>query len=122
MLRFLDRFDLPADSRGVRIMTMNSAKGLTVQATVIVGLEEGIIPRPNGDLQEERRLVYVAMTRAKEYLFATWALRRSGPTARAGAGRLAQRRNLTNFLRAGPVASHDGPTYLRGLRRQHGGA
>lgn len=102
-----------AESQGVRIMTMNSAKGLTVRATIMVGLEEGIIPRPDGDLQEERRLLYVAMTRAKEYLFGTWALRRRGPTARAGAGNVALRRNLTNFLRAGPVASQDGEEYLR---------
>lgn len=109
-----------AESQGVRIMTMNSAKGLTVQATIMVGLEEGIIPRPDGDLQEERRLLYVAMTRAKEYLFGTWALRRRGPTARAGAGRVAQRRNLTNLLRAGPVPSQDGSTYLLSLRKQRG--
>jgi superfamily I DNA/RNA helicase len=44
-----------ADSQGVRIMTMNGAKGLTVRATIMVGLEEGIIPRPAGELQEERR-------------------------------------------------------------------
>lgn len=101
------------DSQGVRIMTMNGAKGLTVRATIMVGLEEDVIPRPDGDLQEERRLLYVAMTRAKEYLFGTWSLRRRGPTARAGAARVAQRRNLTNFLRAGPVASQDGREYLR---------
>ncbi len=60
-----------AESEGIRIMTMNDAKGLTVRATIMAGLEEGIIPRPDGDLQEERRLLYVAMTRAKEYLFGT---------------------------------------------------
>ena len=102
-----------AESQGVRIMTMNSAKGLTVRATIMAGLEEGIIPRPDGDLQEERRLLYVAMTRAKEYLFGTWTLRRRGPTARAGAGSVALRRNLTNFLRAGPVPSQNGEEYLR---------
>jgi DNA helicase-2/ATP-dependent DNA helicase PcrA len=106
-----------AESQGVRIMTMNSAKGLTVRATIMAGLEEGIIPRPDGDLQEERRLLYVAMTRSREYLFGTWALRRRGPTARAGAARVALRRNLANFLRAGPVASQDGQQYLR----LHGG-
>lgn len=102
-----------AESQGVRIMTMNSAKGLTVRATIMVGLEESIIPRLDGDLQEERRLLYVAMTRSKEYLFGTWALRRRGPTARAGDPRVGWRRNLSNFLRAGPVASQDGQEYLR---------
>ncbi len=106
-----------AESQGVRIMTMNSAKGLTVRATIIVGLEGEILPRPESDQQEERRLLYVAMTRAKEYLFGTWALRRRGPTARAGAASVAVRRNLTNFLRDGPVRSLPGEDYLRA----HGG-
>jgi DNA helicase-2/ATP-dependent DNA helicase PcrA len=105
-----------AEGQGVRIMTMGGAKGLTVRATVIVGLEEGIMPRPDTDLGEERRLLYVAMTRAKEYLFGTWARRRRGPTARAGAPRVQDRRNYTGFLRGGPVTSQDGPTYLRGHR------
>jgi DNA helicase-2/ATP-dependent DNA helicase PcrA len=104
-----------AESQGVRIMTMGGAKGLTVRATIIVGLEEGIIPRPDADLGEERRLLYVAMTRAKEFLYCTWARRRFGPTARAGAPRIYDRRNSTSFLRGGPVNSQDGLTYL-GLR------
>jgi superfamily I DNA/RNA helicase len=53
-----------AESEGIRIMTMNGAKGLTVRATIMVGLEDGIIPRPDGDLQEERRLLYVAISGA----------------------------------------------------------
>jgi hypothetical protein len=73
-----------AESSGVRVMTMIGSKGLTVRATVLAGLDDGIVPRPDADLNEERRLLYVAMTRAKEYLFCTWAGRRSGPTARAG--------------------------------------
>jgi DNA helicase-2/ATP-dependent DNA helicase PcrA len=104
-----------AESQGVRIMTMGGAKGLTVRATIIVGLEEGIVPRPDTDLGEERRLVYVAMTRAREFLYCTWARRRIGPTARAGAPRVQGRRNHTSFLRGGPVNSQDGLTYL-GLR------
>lgn len=102
-----------AESQGVRIMTTGGSKGLTVRATIVVGLEEGIVPRPDCDLQEERRLLYVGMTRAKEYLFCTWARRRRGPTARAGAPQVAQRREFTNFLRGGPVRSEDGQAYLQ---------
>jgi DNA helicase-2/ATP-dependent DNA helicase PcrA len=102
-----------AESPGVRIMTMGGAKGLTVRAAIIVGLEEGIVPRPDMDLGEERRLLYVAMTRAKEFLYCTWARRRLGPTARAGAPRVRGRRNYTSFLRGGPVDSQDGQEYLR---------
>lgn len=71
-------------SEGIRIMTMTASKGLTVRATVLVGLENEIIPRPNVDLSEERRILYVAMTRSREYLYGTWARYRHGPTARIG--------------------------------------
>jgi DNA helicase-2/ATP-dependent DNA helicase PcrA len=101
-----------SERHGVRIMTMGGAKGLTVRATIILGLEEGIVPRPDGDLGEERRLLYVAMTRAREFLYCTWARRRVGPTARAGAERIMDRRNSTSFLRGGPVNSQDGQAYL----------
>jgi DNA helicase-2/ATP-dependent DNA helicase PcrA len=101
-----------AESQGVRIMTMGGAKGLTVRATIVMGLEEGIVPRPDADFSEERRLLYVAMTRAREFLYCTWARRRLGPTARAGTPRVQDRRNCTSFFRGGPVNSQDGYTYL----------
>ena len=101
-----------AESPGVRIMTMGGAKGLTVRATIIAGLEEGLVPRPDCDLGEERRLLYVAMTRAKEFLFCTWARRRIGPTARMGAPRVQMRRRPCSFLDAGPVESTDGAGYI----------
>lgn len=100
------------ESDGVRIMTMAASKGLTVEATVISALEHGIIPRPDADQNEERRLLYVAMTRARRFVYGTWARRRQGPTARAGRERVRQRRNLCMFLRSGPVRSQDGEEYL----------
>jgi DNA helicase-2/ATP-dependent DNA helicase PcrA len=102
-----------AESRGLRIMTMVGSKGLTVRATIVAGLDEGIVPRPDADLGEERRLLYVAMTRAKEFLFGTWARQRRGPTARAGRARVQQRRQHCHFFVAGPVQSQDGAAYLR---------
>lgn len=105
--------DLAAsNSEGVRIMTMAGSKGLTVRATIIAGAEEGVIPHPNADNREEHRLLFVAMTRAKEYLYVTWARRRRGPTARAGMGRVSQRRNPSLFLNGGPVNSQDGDNFL----------
>jgi DNA helicase-2/ATP-dependent DNA helicase PcrA len=101
-----------AHSAGVRIMTMNGAKGLTVRATIIAALEEGLVPRPDCDLGEERRLLYVAMTRAKKFLFVTWARRRRGPTARAGAARVGAMRRHSHFLDGGPERSQDGPAYI----------
>jgi DNA helicase II / ATP-dependent DNA helicase PcrA len=102
-----------AESRGVRIMNMVGSKGLTVRATIIVGLDDGIVPRPDEDLGEERRLLYVAMTRAKEFLFGTWAGQRRGPTARAGNPRVRGRRQHTHFFQGGLVRSQEGPTYLQ---------
>jgi len=101
------------ESAGVRIMTMAGAKGLTVRATIIAALEEGIIPRPNADLHEERRLLYVAMTRAREFVYGTWARRRTGPTARAGLPRVQERRSHSSLLNSGPVQSEDGQAYIR---------
>jgi ATP-dependent DNA helicase UvrD/PcrA len=101
-----------ARTNGVRIMTMGGSKGLTVRATIIAGVEDGLVPRPNSDLSEERRILYVAMTRAKEYLFCTWARRRRGPTARAGDSSMNRRRH-SHFLDDGPVESEDGQEFLR---------
>jgi uncharacterized protein (TIGR00375 family) len=64
------------------LMTMHAAKGLEFPVVFIAGCEDGLIPyrRSSGsgdtDTGEERRLFYVAMTRAKERLYLTWARRR----------------------------------------------
>jgi DNA helicase-2/ATP-dependent DNA helicase PcrA len=102
-----------ARSSGVRIMGMGRAKGLTVQATIVAAVEDNVIPRPEADLDEERRLLYVAMTRARSYLFVTWARRRRGPTARSGTEQVWELRRHSRFLDSGPVESTDGPRFLR---------
>ncbi|HLG66560.1 MAG TPA: ATP-dependent helicase [Acidimicrobiales bacterium] len=99
----------------VRLMSMASSKGLTVRAAIVVGVEEGVVPHPTGHPDEERRLLYVAMTRSTEYLYLTWSGRRTGPTARTGAPRVAAGRNRCPLLTHGPVASTDGRVYLNGL-------
>jgi len=104
--------DLAASkSEGVRVMTMANSKGLTVQATIVAAVEEDIVPRPDCPLDEERRLLYVAMTRSTKYLYVTWARQRRGPTARSGRGSDARRRS-SQFLQAGPVGSQDGDVYI----------
>src|SRR5665648_452814 len=97
-------------SDGVRIMTMGGSKGLTAEAVIIAGCEDGVIPRPGCDLSEERRILYVGMTRARRHLLCTWAGRRQGPTARAGDATL-ERRRYCDFFDGGPVPSADGDTY-----------
>ena len=68
----LDSYDQDADS--VTMMTIHSAKGLEFPYVFVVGMEDGVFPgdmaRYNeGDMEEERRLCYVAITRAKKELY-----------------------------------------------------
>ena len=65
----------------VTLMTLHAAKGLEFPVVFIVGLEEGLFPGSRAlekaeDLEEERRLAYVGMTRAMQKLFLTYALSR----------------------------------------------
>lgn len=75
----IDRMDADADA--VVMMTMHSAKGLEFPNVFLVGMEDGIFPgframEKEEDIEEERRLCYVAVTRAKKQLYLTCAERR----------------------------------------------
>ncbi len=84
LVGYLERVALvsPADgeARGVSLMTIHAAKGLEFPVVFVTGLEEGTFPRMDDEdpeeLAEERRLAYVAITRARERLFLTNAARR----------------------------------------------
>ncbi len=94
LIEFLEQAALVSDVDGwkaeaaaVPFMTLHSAKGLEFEAVFIVGAEEGLLPhrraldeRTHGSdraaLEEERRLLYVGMTRARERLFITHGRRR----------------------------------------------
>jgi len=61
------------------LMTLHAAKGLEFQCVFIVGCEEGLLPYSLfdvSDIEEEKRLLYVGMTRAKKYLYLTHAKKR----------------------------------------------
>lgn len=68
----------------ISLMTIHSSKGLEFPVVFVVGVEDGLLPHKNSigssfGISEERRLLYVAMTRAKEKLFLSYAhLRQSG--------------------------------------------
>ena len=65
------------DEDSVNMLTIHASKGLEYRAVIIVGCNQNTIPHfraiNDGDISEERRLFYVAMTRAKEFLFLTRA-------------------------------------------------
>ncbi|MFQ6034181.1 MAG: ATP-dependent helicase [Candidatus Bipolaricaulia bacterium] len=65
----------------VALLTLHAAKGLEFEVLFIIGLEEGLLPHAraiqDGELEEERRLAYVGMTRAKDRLYLSYAAHRS---------------------------------------------
>lgn len=76
----IDMYDEDLDS--VVMMTIHSAKGLEFPVVFLTGLEEGLFPgqrsmNTNEDIEEERRLCYVAITRAKEELYITKTISRT---------------------------------------------
>ena len=90
LIEFLEKITLdtttlgnndPRDLPGVTLMTMHNTKGLEFNRVFAVGLEDDIIPGRNGEMskseEEERRILYVAMTRARRSLYLSFARRRS---------------------------------------------
>ena len=64
----------------VSLMTLHKAKGLEFPHVFLPAFEAGIIPSSYGDVDEERRLAYVALTRGMRQVRISWALYRRGPT------------------------------------------
>jgi DNA helicase II / ATP-dependent DNA helicase PcrA len=76
-----DLDDLQEGDEKVSLMTLHSAKGLEFPVVFLVGLEQGLLPHSRSiqdplELEEERRLCYVGITRAQEQLFLTYAQER----------------------------------------------
>ncbi|MGE3341631.1 MAG: ATP-dependent helicase [Candidatus Altimarinota bacterium] len=101
-----DTDELQGSEDYLTLMTVHSAKGLEFDHVYIVGLEEGVFPHSRASfdpeqMEEERRLMYVAMTRAKENLHLVWARRRMlfGET---------QYNPPSHFLKSIPPESADG--------------
>ncbi len=78
-LALLSHADRDEPGNAVRMMTLHAAKGLEFRFVFIVGCEDGTLPHEGaideGRLDEERRLLYVGITRAKELLTLSWSAR-----------------------------------------------
>lgn len=104
ILEFLQEFALLSDldtqqpqKNAIHLLTCHSAKGLEFDYVYVTGLEDGLFPYldeddPYSDLEEERRLCYVAMTRARKRLVL------SGAASRLYYGRVIPNRQISRFL------------------------
>jgi DNA helicase-2/ATP-dependent DNA helicase PcrA len=111
-----DTLDQELEPRKINILTMHRAKGLSAKAVIIVAAEEQLIP---GDatgeaLDDQRRLLYVSLTRAKHRLYVTYCNKRGGQQKHSGSDPGNPRRTLTPFLR-GAMPVESGAEYLASL-------
>jgi DNA helicase-2/ATP-dependent DNA helicase PcrA len=120
---FVTELDERADAQhaptvdGVTLASLHAAKGLEWDAVFVVGVTEGMLPITYAEtpeqVEEERRLLYVGVTRARRHLSITWALARS-PGGRAG-------RRPSRFL-DGMVRTATQPPAARGAKGRKGPA
>ncbi|MFB6225459.1 MAG: 3'-5' exonuclease [Candidatus Paceibacteria bacterium] len=80
-LSFLEQDTMDSEDNRIHLMTIHAAKGLEFPIVFIAGLEEGLLPFISEDKSsnpdEERRLLYVAMSRAEDYLYLSYASNRT---------------------------------------------
>ena len=74
-LAYTDSFQDEAvhDKEGISLMTIHKSKGLEFSVVFVVGLVEGITPTKKGDIEEERRIVFVAISRAMQILYLSYS-------------------------------------------------
>jgi len=74
-LEYTDSFDeqMSNDREGIALMTIHKAKGLEFPIVFVIGLVEGITPTKKGDIEEERRIVFVGISRAMKVLYISYS-------------------------------------------------
>lgn len=89
----------PDEPNEVRIMTMHSAKGCEAPFVFIPALEQDIMPGTRRtNIEEQRRLFYVSITRAQVYVYLSWAYQRTGPEIHRSGGSGVIGRQRSQFL------------------------
>jgi len=75
LLNYTDSFrdETSNDKNGVSLMTIHKAKGLEFPVVFVTGLIDGMLPHKNGDVEEERRICFVGISRAMRQLYLTYA-------------------------------------------------
>ena len=103
----------------VNILTMHRAKGLTAEAVIIVAAEDEYIPgRAQGEeIDDERRLLYVSLTRPKHHLFVTYCDQRTGQQSHTGRTSGNTARSLSQFLVDCPHPPRDGKTFISSFNK-----
>lgn len=116
----LEEQEQELDSASVNIMTMHKAKGLTASAVIIIAAEDEYIPgRQIGEKEgDERRLLYVSLSRARHFLAVTYCEDRIRQQKHTGRTSGQSRRTLTRFLRDAPIAPIDGASFVKQLEAQ----
>lgn len=105
--------DFATQCNSVKLMSMTSSKGITVNTCIVMGVENGIIPHPKATLEEDRRLLYVAMTRATDMCILTYSHYRQGPTAWHGTPNVNEQRGRSPLLETLPIGQYqDGPMFV----------
>lgn len=101
----------------INIMTMHQAKGLSADAVFVVAVEDEYLPgRAQGEqIDDERRLLYVSLTRARHYLYMTHCQQRTGSQRHSGRTSGNTRRTLSTFMRGSPIRSRLGMDYMNNL-------
>lgn len=109
------------DPNCVNILTMHKAKGLTADVVFIIAAEDEYIPgEQKGEEREgdERRLLYVSLTRAKHALYITYCNRRTGAQRWTGRSSGKLKRNLSRFLIDAPIKPESASEYCQRLEDQ----
>jgi len=80
LLNYTDSFkdELSNDKNGVSLMTIHKAKGLEFPVVFVIGMVDGMLPNKQGDIEEERRVAFVGLSRAMTHLYLTYSRQHLG--------------------------------------------